>query len=48
MKSFVEKYAEYLKTDSNMSAMRLAFFWVVRVALFIAVISVISLLCLVC
>ena len=41
MKSFAEKYKEYLATDSKLSSMRLAFFWVVRSALLIAFVSVV-------
>ncbi len=39
IKSFVEKYKEFLKTDSNLSSMRLGFFWTIRTALFIAIIT---------
>ncbi len=38
-KSFTEKYKEYLKTDSNLSSMRLGFFWTIRVALAIAILT---------
>jgi len=39
MKSFIDKYREFLMTDSNLSSMRLAFFWVVRTALVLSVVS---------
>lgn len=41
MKSFKDKYVEYLSTTSTMSSMRLAFFWIIRAAICLSFLIVI-------